>query len=77
MRSLTCLVLLTTILTAEDRKPVVVTEAARTLHAECLVVDGHNDLPWELREDRWPSRGSRSSHIRPVEQATEEVPHRY
>ncbi len=31
------------------RKPVVVTEAARKLHAESLVIDGHNDLPWELR----------------------------
>ncbi|MBX7105935.1 MAG: dipeptidase [Gemmataceae bacterium] len=32
-----------------NRGPVVVTEAARKLHAESLVVDGHNDLPWELR----------------------------
>jgi membrane dipeptidase len=31
------------------RGPVVVTDAARKLHAESLVVDGHNDLPWELR----------------------------
>lgn len=31
------------------RKPVVVTDAARKLHAESLVFDGHNDLPWELR----------------------------
>lgn len=32
------------------RQPVVLTEAAKKLHAECLVVDGHNDLPWRLRE---------------------------
>ena len=32
-----------------ERKPVVVTDAARKLHAESLVIDGHNDLPWELR----------------------------
>jgi membrane dipeptidase len=32
-----------------SRKPVVVTDAARKLHAESLVIDGHNDLPWELR----------------------------
>jgi membrane dipeptidase len=32
------------------RKPVVLTEAARRLHAEALVIDGHNDLPWQLRE---------------------------
>ena len=31
------------------RRPVVVTEAALKLHAESLVIDGHNDLPWELR----------------------------
>jgi membrane dipeptidase len=31
------------------RKPVVVTDAALKLHAEALVIDGHNDLPWELR----------------------------
>jgi membrane dipeptidase len=27
----------------------VLTDAARALHRDCLVVDGHNDLPWELR----------------------------
>ncbi|QEL20081.1 dipeptidase [Limnoglobus roseus] len=32
-----------------SRKPVVVTDAALKLHAEALVIDGHNDLPWELR----------------------------
>ncbi len=32
-----------------ERKPVVVSEAALKLHAEALVIDGHNDLPWELR----------------------------
>jgi membrane dipeptidase len=30
-------------------KEVVLTEAALKLHRECLLVDGHNDLPWELR----------------------------
>jgi membrane dipeptidase len=32
-----------------SRKPIVVTDAALKLHAEALVIDGHNDLPWELR----------------------------
>lgn len=32
------------------RGAVVLTERARALHARSLVVDGHNDLPWELRE---------------------------
>ena len=31
------------------RPPVVVTEEARKLHRECLVFDGHNDLPWSMR----------------------------
>lgn len=32
------------------RKPVVLTERARKLHQECLVIDGHNDLPWAMRQ---------------------------
>ena len=28
---------------------IVVTAEARAVHAEALVIDGHNDLPWELR----------------------------
>ncbi len=31
------------------RPPVVVTEAALKLHRECLIFDGHNDLPWSMR----------------------------
>lgn len=41
------------VLTAEGgaaKEPIVVTEAARRLHVEALVVDGHNDLPWAVRE---------------------------
>ena len=34
---------------AEDQSPVVLTEAARRIHRTALVIDGHNDLPWELR----------------------------
>lgn len=30
--------------------PVVLTEEALRLHRSCLVIDGHNDLPWELRK---------------------------
>ncbi|QDV52054.1 Membrane dipeptidase (Peptidase family M19) [Gimesia fumaroli] len=39
-------------LSAEDspRKPVVLTERARKLHQQCLVIDGHNDLPWTMRQ---------------------------
>ncbi|MFV0445441.1 MAG: dipeptidase [Planctomycetaceae bacterium] len=35
---------------AATRPPVVLTDAARKLHASSLVVDGHNDLPWEIRK---------------------------
>ncbi len=35
---------------AEDREPIVVTDAAQELHDSCLLIDGHNDLPWELRQ---------------------------
>ena len=31
------------------RGKVVLTERARRLHASALVIDGHNDLPWEIR----------------------------
>ena len=33
----------------KPRPPVVLTERAKKLHAQCIVVDGHNDLPWVLR----------------------------
>src|SRR5690606_4570620 len=32
-----------------SRKPVVLTERAKTLHSSSLLIDGHNDLPWEIR----------------------------
>jgi membrane dipeptidase len=35
---------------ADDRAPVVVTDKARALHARSLVIDGHNDMPWEIRK---------------------------
>jgi membrane dipeptidase len=34
---------------ADERSPVVLTDEARALHASSLLIDGHNDLPWELR----------------------------
>ncbi len=33
-----------------QRLPIVLTERAKALHDSCLVIDGHNDLPWELRK---------------------------
>jgi membrane dipeptidase len=32
------------------RPPVKLTEKARAIHREALVIDGHNDLPWRMRE---------------------------
>ncbi|MCA9239834.1 MAG: dipeptidase, partial [Planctomycetales bacterium] len=32
------------------RQPIVLTETARRLHQQALVIDGHNDMPWEVRE---------------------------
>jgi membrane dipeptidase len=32
-----------------ERAPIVLTDKARELHKRSLVVDGHNDLPWEVR----------------------------
>jgi membrane dipeptidase len=32
-----------------SRDPIVLSDAARALHARSLVVDGHNDMPWEVR----------------------------
>lgn len=32
-----------------NRNAVVLTEQALKLHRECLVIDGHNDLPWAMK----------------------------
>ncbi len=32
------------------KSPVVLTDAARRIHKAALLIDGHNDLPWELRK---------------------------
>jgi membrane dipeptidase len=34
----------------KGRPPVVVSAKAREIHDSALLIDGHNDLPWELRE---------------------------
>jgi membrane dipeptidase len=33
-----------------DTKPVAPTEEALRIHRDALVIDGHNDLPWQYRE---------------------------
>src|SRR5207302_212325 len=53
MRSLILLCLVPAVLVAQPkRQPVVLTDEARALHKDCLVVDGHNDLPWQFREKK-------------------------
>ena len=51
MRPFILLCLLPALLPAQSkRQPVVLTDEARALHKDCLLVDGHNDLPWQFRE---------------------------
>ena len=33
-----------------ERPPVMLTDAAKKIHQSALLIDGHNDLPWELRK---------------------------
>ncbi|HKA07637.1 MAG TPA: dipeptidase [Gemmataceae bacterium] len=51
-RELMILSLLPTLAFAETpkRQPVVLTDEARAIHREALVVDGHNDLAYQFRE---------------------------
>ncbi|APZ92044.1 dipeptidase [Fuerstiella marisgermanici] len=44
--------LLATTVFAEDkqRSPVVLTEHGREVHSAGMLFDGHNDLPWQMRE---------------------------
>lgn len=48
----------TTCYCQEVRKPVQVTEAALAIHRKANLVDGHNDLPWQVREKAKSSFGS-------------------
>ncbi len=41
--------------TGGKRGPVKLTEQALAIHRAALLVDGHNDLPWELRSKDGPS----------------------
>src|SRR5262245_59688471 len=34
----------------KQRGEVKLTDAARAIHKEALVFDGHNDLPWQFRD---------------------------
>lgn len=52
--TLVCLLLSTTTIQGQtvdpsERAPVVLTEEGRRVHASCIVIDGHNDLPYRVR----------------------------
>ena len=36
----------------KSRAPVKLTEEALRIHREALLIDGHNDLPWQFRENK-------------------------
>ena len=54
MRSIILICLLPAALLAQParRGPVVLTDEAKALHRDCLLVDGHNDLPYQFREKK-------------------------
>src|SRR2546426_9890008 len=37
---------------AKPREPVKLTEEALRIHREAILIDGHNDLPWQFREKK-------------------------
>jgi membrane dipeptidase len=42
-------ILAATLARGEEPPPAGISERARALHASAILVDGHNDLPWEVR----------------------------
>ena len=52
MRAVLVLLLASSLSAADPprRQPVVLTDAARDIHKEALLVDGHNDPPWQFTE---------------------------
>lgn len=34
----------------KNRGPVVLTPEAERIHKNCILIDGHNDMPWEIRK---------------------------
>lgn len=36
--------------TMNHGEPIELTERAKKLHYDCLLIDGHNDMPWEIRD---------------------------
>ena len=53
MRSfLFCLLLPGFLLAQSTSKPVVLSDEAKAIQREALLIDGHNDLPWQYREKK-------------------------
>src|SRR5262245_49613835 len=36
----------------KDREPVKLTEEALRIHRDAILIDGHNDLPWQYRKKK-------------------------
>lgn len=51
LKTCAALVCSTPLAMADERPPIELTEAAAQLHASALLIDGHNDLPWEIRKN--------------------------
>ncbi len=63
-----CLPGLTQEPTTDSRPPIELTDRAIQLHRSLLVIDGHNDLPWEIRK-----RASRSFENLDISQPQAEI----
>src|SRR5262245_30213646 len=59
---------------ARSRDPVVVTEQALAIHREALLVDGHNDLPYQFRQEKDFSSFRTLDISRPVKDTHTDLP---
>jgi membrane dipeptidase len=59
--------------TAQERKPVVLSDRAARVHQAGVLFDGHNDLPWEMRKNGHASF-NQYDIARPQPQAHTDIP---
>jgi membrane dipeptidase len=53
MRALCLILLLPAVLSAQPkRQPIVLSDQAKEIMREAILIDGHNDLPWQYREKK-------------------------
>jgi membrane dipeptidase len=58
---------------SDSERPVAVTDRAREIHRSALVFDGHNDLPWKLR-DEFGGRLDKCDLARPQPKLQTDIP---